>query len=151
MMKIHLKLALGTTLAAGIALSAASAFAENPFSAQPVTTTTTLAAADEAKCGSNMDGNCGSMKKTATGTEDVCPADTNKDGKVSKEEFMKFHEKLFDEADTNKDGVLDASERKAMHAKMMDGSCGGSAKAAPATATPAAPTTAAKPAATDKK
>ena len=42
--------------------------------------------------------------------------DLNKDGKISKEEFMKHHEAMFDKKDANKDGFLDESE---MH-KMMD-------------------------------
>jgi hypothetical protein len=42
--------------------------------------------------------------------------DLNKDSKISKEEFMKHHEAMFDKKDTNKDGFLDESE---MH-KMMD-------------------------------
>lgn len=42
--------------------------------------------------------------------------DLNKDGKISKEEFMKHHEAKFDKKDTNKDGFLDETE---MHG-MMD-------------------------------
>jgi Ca2+-binding EF-hand superfamily protein len=42
--------------------------------------------------------------------------DLNKDGKISKEEFMKHHEAMFDKKDANKDGFVDESE---MH-KMMD-------------------------------
>lgn len=48
-------------------------------------------------------------------------ADTNKDGTVSKDEFMAKHqkraEKMFLKLDTNKDGKVDATERKAMHDK----------------------------------
>ena len=36
--------------------------------------------------------------------------DTDRNGKVSKEEFMQFMEQEFDRLDTNKDGVLDVSE-----------------------------------------
>lgn len=48
--------------------------------------------------------------------------DLDKDGKVSKEEFTKHHEKMFDKIDTNKDGFLDESE---MHHMMdrMHGKC----------------------------
>lgn len=42
--------------------------------------------------------------------------DLNNDGKISKEEFMKYHEAKFDKKDTNKDGFLDETE---MHG-MMD-------------------------------
>ncbi len=41
--------------------------------------------------------------------------DLNKDGKISKEEFMKHHEAMFDKKDTNKDGVLDDTEMKHSH------------------------------------
>ncbi|MBY0475971.1 MAG: calcium-binding protein [Nitrosomonas sp.] len=44
--------------------------------------------------------------------------DTNKDGKISKEEFMKHHEAMFDKKDTNKDGFLDEAERRSMKEKM---------------------------------
>lgn len=38
--------------------------------------------------------------------------DTDKNGKVSKEEFMRFMEAEFDFADKNKDGELDPNELK---------------------------------------
>lgn len=44
--------------------------------------------------------------------------DTNKDGVISKEEFMRAHEAMFDRMDTNHDGRLDAEEQKAAHEKM---------------------------------
>ncbi|SNX60720.1 EF hand [Nitrosomonas ureae] len=44
--------------------------------------------------------------------------DTNNDGKISKEEFMKHHEAMFDKKDTNKDGFLDETERRNMKEKM---------------------------------
>lgn len=48
-------------------------------------------------------------------------ADTNKDGVISKEEFMAKHqeraEKMFTKLDANKDGKVDAAERKTMHDK----------------------------------
>ena len=42
--------------------------------------------------------------------------DQDKDGKISKAEFMKHHEALFDKKDANKDGFLDDTE---MHRMMM--------------------------------
>jgi Ca2+-binding EF-hand superfamily protein len=48
-------------------------------------------------------------------------ADANKDGVVSKDEFLAKHqesaEKMFSKMDGNKDGKLDETERKAMHEK----------------------------------
>jgi hypothetical protein len=43
-------------------------------------------------------------------------ADLNKDGKISKDEFIKHHEAMFDKKDTNKDGFLDETE---MHSHRM--------------------------------
>ena len=51
--------------------------------------------------------------------EHMSAVDTNKDGKISKEEFMKHHEAMFDKKDVNKDGFIDQSE---MH-RMMDRMC----------------------------
>jgi len=39
--------------------------------------------------------------------------DTNKDGKLSKQEFMSVHERYFNDTDTNKDGFLTSEEMKA--------------------------------------
>ena len=36
--------------------------------------------------------------------------DKNKDNKVSKEEFLKYNEAIFDEIDTNRDGSVDKDE-----------------------------------------
>ncbi|SDZ86264.1 EF hand [Thiothrix caldifontis] len=144
--KTSLKLALGTTFAAALTLGATTATAENPFSADTLSNGYMQLAENKAggemKCGAGM---CGGNKKS-----DDCPADTDKDGMVTKEEFMTHHEKMFTEADANKDGSLDADERKALHAKMAEGKCGGKegkcggakaddASAAPATAAPTAP------------
>jgi hypothetical protein len=40
--------------------------------------------------------------------------DTDKNGKVSKEEFLNFMAKEFDRLDTSKDGVLDVNELKGL-------------------------------------
>lgn len=37
------------------------------------------------------------------------------DGRVSKENFIKHHEWMFDQNDTNKDGYLDTDEMKSLH------------------------------------
>ena len=46
--------------------------------------------------------------------------DADKDGKISKEEWTNFHNKMFDDADTNKDGSLDKKEMEEHHKKMME-------------------------------
>jgi uncharacterized low-complexity protein len=154
--KTSLKLALGATFATGIALGAAQALADNPFSAKTLDSGYMQLAENKAggemKCGAGMCG--GNMKKGAAANAadgDTCPADTDKDGKVTKEEFLKHHEAMFDEADANKDGSLDATERKAMHSKMGEGKCG-TAKVDDAAARPAVEAKpAAAPAATPEK
>ena len=54
-------------------------------------------------------------------------ADTNRDGAVSRDEFLAAHTKHFDAMDTNHDGKLTKEERKAAHDKMraMGGKRGG--------------------------
>jgi len=51
-------------------------------------------------------------------------ADTNKDGAVSRDEFMSSHQamadKMFTKMDANKDGKIDQAERDAMKAKMKE-------------------------------
>ncbi len=44
--------------------------------------------------------------------------DTNKDGAISKDEFMKQGEERFKRMDKNNDGKIDKSERDAMHDQM---------------------------------
>ena len=88
--------------------------------------------AKEGSCGGKMvkEGKCGEGKCGGRMME----ADTNKDGQISKTEFMAKHEAVFTEVDTNKDGMLDEKERQAMHGKMMkegkcgEGKCGGKMK-----------------------
>ena len=45
-------------------------------------------------------------------------ADTNKDGAVSKDEFLSAHGKHFDMLDVNHDGQVTKAERQAARAKM---------------------------------
>lgn len=45
-------------------------------------------------------------------------ADTNKDGVITRDEFMAAHGKHFEMTDTNKDGKISPEERKAQAAKM---------------------------------
>ena len=44
--------------------------------------------------------------------------DSNGDGMISKDEFMKYHEKMFDSLKKNQDGMVDIKDMK-MHKRMM--------------------------------
>ncbi|MFT5534417.1 MAG: hypothetical protein ACI8WM_002299 [Burkholderiaceae bacterium] len=56
------------------------------------------------------------MDKGGKHTAMMKEMDANGDGMISKEEFMKHHEKMFDAMPKNKDGLVDM---KAMHAPAM--------------------------------
>jgi EF hand len=58
-------------------------------------------ARDDMKCGHGM------MK--------MKNMDTDNDGTISKEEFMKAHEVMWDEMKKNKDGLVDVKEMEMMH------------------------------------
>lgn len=111
---------VSAVLLGGLALST-SAFAMNDLTAGYLLGATAGEKAGEGKCG---EGKCG--------TEAM---DTNKDGKVSKDEFTAHMGRPGDYAkyDTNKDGYIDNAEMKAAHdakhgeGKCGEGKCGGSA------------------------
>ena len=48
-------------------------------------------------------------------------ADSDKDGKISKEEFLKHHEAKFEKKDLNNDGFIDKDEMHKMMKKHMHG------------------------------
>ncbi|NBB15354.1 hypothetical protein GVN21_08295 [Caulobacter sp. SLTY] len=54
------------------------------------------------------------IAKFTGGRNILAPADLNKDGKVSKEEFVKASNYRFKQADTDGDGKLNAAEQDAM-------------------------------------
>ena len=79
---------------------------------------TTVSAADAAAKESGQAAGHGDMK-SGDHHSHHCPhkmssADLDKDGKISKGEFMKHHETMFDKKDTNKDGFLDEAEMHRM-------------------------------------
>jgi uncharacterized low-complexity protein len=126
-----LAVALGTVFTISLAHSGITSAAENPFTMKSLPGGYMMLA--EGKCG---EGKCGAGKdKGAEGKCGMARMDTDGDGKVTKDEFMKGHEAMFDKIDTNGDGVIDAGERAAHMAKMKgfmqggkcgEGKCGGS-------------------------
>ena len=121
-----LAMALGTVFTISLAYSTTTSAAENPFTMKSLPGGYMMLA--EGKCG---EGKCGAGKdKGAEGKCGMARMDSDGDGKVTKDEFMKGHEAMFDKIDTNGDGVIDADERAAHMAKMkgfmQGGKCGAS-------------------------
>jgi uncharacterized low-complexity protein len=133
--KKAVSVALGSAFVAGMAMTPMSGAADNPFALQSLDRGYMVAEHNEGhtkmmqegkcaagKCGA---GKCGGMKKSDDAKCGMNMLDANKDGKVSKEEFMKAHEDMFASKDANKDGVLSADEMKSMDGKCGQGKCGG--------------------------
>ncbi|MBT9591418.1 MAG: EF-hand domain-containing protein [Thiobacillus sp.] len=128
--------AVGSALVAGMAAAPIVSAAENPFAMQSLDKGYMLSQAEKMGDGKCGQGKCGGMKTSAakasaadsssagmpdTGMPGPAMLDTNKDGKVSRKEFMNGHAAMFKTMDTNKDGYLDQAEMN----KMMEGKCGG--------------------------
>ena len=128
-----LAVALGTVFTVSLANIAITNAAENPFAMSELSSGYMVAGMAEGKCG---EGKCGAGKdKGAEGKCGMARMDADGDGKVTKDEFMKGYEAMFDKIDTNGDGVIDAGERAAHMEKMKgfmqggkcgEGKCGGS-------------------------
>jgi uncharacterized low-complexity protein len=121
--------AVGTAFAAGLAAAPIASAAENPFALSALSSGYQVA--DSSTPAKPMDGKCGCMyMKAGEGRCGMPMADTDKDGKVSKDEADKMHATMFTRMDANKDGFIDTAEMgKMMHdgkcdGKMMQGKCG---------------------------
>ena len=119
-----LTIVLGVVFTVSLANTTITNAAENPFSIKSVSGGYIMLA--EGKCG---EGKCGASKdKGAEGKCGMARMDADGDGNVTREEFMKGHEAMFDKIDTNGDGVIDPAERAAHMSKMMgfmkEGKCG---------------------------
>lgn len=111
--------AVGTAFAAGLAAAPIAAAAENPFALSGLSSGYQVA--DAATPGKPMEGKYGCMyMKAGEGQCGMSMADTDNDGKVSKEEAAKHHETMFTQVDANKDGFVDKTEM----GKMWEGKCG---------------------------
>lgn len=123
--------ALGSAFVSGIGMASIATAADNPFVTQPLERGYMVADAHGAAAKAG-DGKCGGEGKCGSKHADkhcgAAMADENKDGKVSKEEFVKHHDGMFDHMDTNKDGFVDKDEmkkaREGKRSKMKDGACG---------------------------
>ena len=126
-----LTIVLGVVFTVSLANTTITNAAENPFSIKSVSGGYLMLA--EGKCGA---GKCGAGKdKGGAGKCGMGRMDADGDGNVTKDEFMRGHEVMFNKIDQNGDGVIDPAERAAHMAKMKgfmdegkcgEGKCGGS-------------------------
>ena len=131
-----LAIAVGATFVTALAMTPVANAAENPFALSELSSGYMVAEKMEGKCGEGMsgdktmkEGKCGEgMSGDKTMKEGKCGMkmmDADGDGKITKDEFTKAHEAMFNRKDKDGDGVIDADEMKAMEGKMMkEGKCG---------------------------
>ena len=116
--KAVLCVAVSSALTAGIHVAPACAAGEL-FSIQTLHKGYMVAYADKVdpnKYGGGKPGGDGGPK-AAEGRCGMSLMDANKDGKVTKQEFLKHHETIFDQIDANKDGAVDQPEADGYAAK----------------------------------
>ena len=109
--------AVGTMLATSAFTLPTANAGENPF--QMTELSSGYIVAD-----SHKEGKCGEMKMEGKHGMMMKMMDTDEDGAVSKEEFIKHHEEKFTKKDKNADGKLTQDEMKMMKCKMHEGKCG---------------------------
>lgn len=102
--KTMISLAVSSAFAATLCAVPIASAAESPFAAQSIDKGYMLAYADK------VDPNKYGGAKSGEGKCGMSMVDINKDGKVTKEEFLKHHEAIFDRIDANKDGAVDQPE-----------------------------------------
>ena len=107
--KSILSLAVGSAFAATLSVAPIASAADSPFASQSLDRGYMVAGAHDHATKKAGEGKCGAMK-ASEGSCGVTMADLNKDGKVSKEEFTKHHDAMFEHMDTNKDGFIERSE-----------------------------------------
>ena len=121
-----LAVALSAAFIGSVAGTTVANAADNPFGMSQLSSGYMVAESHEGKCG---EGKCGGMKgkqgKCGEGKCGMSMMDADGDGKVTKDEFMSGHDKMFSKKDKNGDGVIDASEMKGKEGKCGEGKCGG--------------------------
>ena len=115
--KSMMSIAVGSVLATGLSAASvvhaadASPTANNPFEVQSLNKGYMIAYADRADPAKyGMGAKEGAGAKAPEGRCGMSLADTNKDGKVTREEFLKHHGAIFDQIDSNHDGSVDKTE-----------------------------------------
>ena len=131
--KSIISLALGSAFAATLGTASVASAADNPFAAQSLQKGFMVADSHYDDKGGYGDGGAGygdrkdaygdkkdtygGDKKYGEGRCGMSMADTDNDGRVSREEHARHAEKMFDKADANRDGYIDKDEASAMKKK----------------------------------
>ena len=111
--KSIISLALGSALAATLGTASIASAAESPFAMQSLNKGYMVAGSHD--YGDKKDGY--GDKKRGEGRCGMSMADTDNDGRVSRDEHARHAETMFDRMDTNKDGYIDKDEASAMKKK----------------------------------
>lgn len=109
--KSVIALAVGSAFVATLGTASVASAADNPFSAQSLDKGYKIAMSHEDDKGGYGE------KKYGEGRCGMSMADTNNDGRVSREEHARHADMMFDRMDTNKDGYIDKDEASAMKRK----------------------------------
>jgi uncharacterized low-complexity protein len=113
-----MSLALGSAFAATLGATSAVSAGDNPFAAQSLDKGYMLAQGYEKSddYGSKRDdyGEKKGYGKSGEGRCGMSMADTDKDGRVSRDEHARHCDMMFDKMDTNKDGYIDKDEAAKM-------------------------------------
>jgi len=120
--KSIISLAIGSAVAATFGTASIASAAENPFTAQSLDKGYMVAEShyhDKDPYGDKKDGYGEKKgdKKYGEGRCGMSMADTDNDGRVSKDEHARHAETMFERMDTNKDGYIDKDEASKMKKK----------------------------------
>ncbi len=122
--KSLMSLALGSAFAATLGAASIASAADSPFTAQPLNKGYMVA--DAHGYGDKGYGDKG-YDKSCEGRCGMSMADTDKDGRVSRQEHARHCDMMFDKMDTNKDDYIDkdeASNWRAMQHRCRHGGSG---------------------------
>ncbi len=109
--KSIISLAIGSAVAATLGTASIASAGENPFAAQSLEKGYMVADYhDKDQYGDKKEGY--GDKKYGEGRCGMPMADTDNDGRVSKDEHARHAEAMFDRMDANKDGYLDKGNRE---------------------------------------
>lgn len=109
--KSVISLAVGSAFVAALGTASVASAGDNPFSAQSLDKGYKVAMSHDDDKGAYGD------KKHGEGRCGMSMADTNNDGRVSREEHARHADMMFDRMDANKDGYIDKDEASAMKRK----------------------------------